>query len=51
MEPASLRGVTRIDFIFHPADFVATERTIDRTVHEGRYPSDHYPVTAVLRWK
>lgn len=56
-EEASFNGFkgttkgSRIDFIFHTADFVATESTIDRTARDGRYPSDHYPVTAVLRWK
>jgi endonuclease/exonuclease/phosphatase family metal-dependent hydrolase len=42
---------SRIDFIFHTDHFIAKESTIDRTAREGRYPSDHYPVTAVLRWK
>ncbi len=42
---------SRIDFIFHTADFIATAATIDRTSRAGRYPSDHYPVTAVLRLK
>ncbi|MDI1249784.1 MAG: endonuclease/exonuclease/phosphatase family protein [Lacunisphaera sp.] len=42
---------SRIDFIFHTDHFLATESAIDRTTREGRYPSDHYPVTAVLQWK
>jgi endonuclease/exonuclease/phosphatase family metal-dependent hydrolase len=42
---------SRIDFIFHTADFTATAATIDRTARAGRYPSDHYPVTAVLNLK
>lgn len=43
---------SRIDFIFHTADFVATASEIDRTASaEGRYPSDHYAVTAVLKFK
>lgn len=42
---------SRIDFIFHTDHFVATEAAIDRTGKDGRYPSDHYPVTAVLKWK
>jgi endonuclease/exonuclease/phosphatase family metal-dependent hydrolase len=42
---------SRIDFIFHTADFIATAATIDRTSRAGRYPSDHYPVTTVLRLK
>jgi endonuclease/exonuclease/phosphatase family metal-dependent hydrolase len=48
---ATLQG-SRIDFIFHTADFVATASDIDRTKSaEGRLPSDHYPVTAIVRWK
>ena len=42
---------SRIDFIFHTADFAATAAAIDRTSRDGRYPSDHYPVTAVLEWR
>lgn len=42
---------SRIDFVFHTADFAATAATIDRTSRDGRYPSDHYPVTAVLVWR
>jgi endonuclease/exonuclease/phosphatase family metal-dependent hydrolase len=42
---------SRIDFIFHTKHFTATESEIDRTVRDGRYPSDHYAVTAVLRLK
>ncbi len=42
---------SRIDFIFHTADFTTTAAAIDRTARAGRYPSDHYPVTAVLRFK
>lgn len=39
---------SRIDFIFHTPDFQTAEAAIDRTAEGGRYPSDHYPVTAVL---
>jgi len=42
---------SRIDFVLHTADFAAAAATIDRTSRDGRYPSDHYPVTAVLRWR
>lgn len=38
----------RIDFILHTPELTATEAAIDRTARDGRYPSDHYPVTAVL---
>lgn len=40
---------SRIDFVFHTAHFQAKAAEIDRSVSpEGRYPSDHYGVTAVL---
>lgn len=39
---------SRIDFIFHTAHFRATAAAIVRVARNGRYPSDHYPVTAVL---
>ncbi|MFM9029090.1 MAG: endonuclease/exonuclease/phosphatase family protein [Opitutaceae bacterium] len=45
------KGVTRgsrIDFVFHTRHFRATAATIDRSSREGRFPSDHYPVTAML---
>ena len=42
---------SRIDFVFHTAHFQATAAAIDRTSRNGRYPSDHYPVTAVLELK
>lgn len=42
---------SRIDFIFHTAHFAAVASEIDRTSREGRFPSDHYAVTAVLKWK
>ncbi len=48
------RGQTkgkRIDFIFASPAFVPTEAAIDRANLDGRYPSDHYPVTAVLEYK
>jgi endonuclease/exonuclease/phosphatase family metal-dependent hydrolase len=39
----------RIDFVFHTDHFAATSSEIDRFgPREGRWPSDHYPVTAVL---
>jgi len=39
---------SRIDYIFHTSHFKATGATIDRSSRDGRFPSDHYPVTAVL---
>lgn len=51
----AFKGTTagsRIDFIFHTEHFNATAAGIDRSKSDaGRWPSDHYPVTAVLRWK
>ena len=46
-------GVTgsRIDFVFHTAHLAAKSAEIVRTSRDGRYPSDHYPVTAILAWK
>ncbi len=41
---------SRIDFILHTPELHAISATIDRTKSaEGRFPSDHYAVTAVLR--
>jgi len=48
------RGGTRgakIDHVFVTADFETTEARILRAPRDGRYPSDHYPVTARLRWR
>lgn len=43
---------SRIDFIFHTDHFIATASDIDRSaMPNGRYPSDHYPVSAVLKLK
>src|SRR5262249_34164573 len=39
----------RIDFVLITPEWTAIEAAIDHTNHEGRYPSDHYPVTAVLQ--
>lgn len=40
---------SRIDWIFCSPEFTPVEATIDRFSKENRYPSDHFPVTAVLR--
>jgi endonuclease/exonuclease/phosphatase family metal-dependent hydrolase len=41
---------SRIDFIFHTAAFQTMDASIDHTRSpEGTFPSDHFPVTAVLR--
>lgn len=41
----------RIDWVVHSASFQPISAAIDRTHANGRYPSDHFPVTAVLQWK
>jgi len=46
------RGVrkgTRIDWILYTPEWVALDAAIVHMNDQGRYPSDHYPVTAVLR--
>ncbi|MBM4089716.1 MAG: endonuclease/exonuclease/phosphatase family protein [Planctomycetes bacterium] len=46
---ADATGGGRIDWIGVSRDWQVVEAGIDRTAHEGRTPSDHFPVTAVLR--
>jgi len=45
------RTGARIDWILHATAFETVSAAIDRTEDDGRFPSDHFPVTAVLRWK
>ena len=40
-----------IDYIFVSKEFEVVRTEIIRTHQEGRYPSDHYPILAVLRLK
>ena len=40
----------RIDWVLRSDHFRTLKASIDRTNDNGRYPSDHYPVTAVLKW-
>lgn len=40
---------SRIDFVFHDEWFKTLEASIVRTSYDGRYPSDHFPVTATLQ--
>lgn len=40
-----------IDWILVSNHFRIIDAQIDRTHHGALYPSDHYPVTAVLAWK
>lgn len=49
-KPGAVIG-SRIDFVFHTADFKPLSAEIDRFTGEGgRLPSDHYPVNAILDW-
>jgi endonuclease/exonuclease/phosphatase family metal-dependent hydrolase len=46
---AGTRTGSRIDFILHTDDFKPIAADIVRSSYDGRWPSDHYPVTATLR--
>lgn len=39
---------SRIDFILHSPQFRTTECTIDRSNENGRFPSDHFAIEAIL---
>jgi endonuclease/exonuclease/phosphatase family metal-dependent hydrolase len=43
-------GRERIDWILYSGGWGTESAGIDRSEFSGRYPSDHFPVTAVLRW-
>jgi endonuclease/exonuclease/phosphatase family metal-dependent hydrolase len=42
---------SRIDFILHTGEFKPIAAEIVRTSYDGLWPSDHYPVTAMLQFK
>jgi endonuclease/exonuclease/phosphatase family metal-dependent hydrolase len=44
------RGNDRIDWILRNNAFKTKSAEIDRTNDNGRYPSDHFPITAVFEW-
>lgn len=44
------RDGERIDWILATPDWTPLAAAIDRTERDGRWPSDHFPVTAVLGW-
>lgn len=46
---AAATGGDRIDWIAASRDWEVRQAGIDRTARDGRTPSDHFPVTAVLR--
>ena len=41
----------RIDWILCSPQFAPKEASIDRHQENGRFPSDHFPVSAVLAWR
>jgi endonuclease/exonuclease/phosphatase family metal-dependent hydrolase len=41
----------KIDFIFVSKDFDASKSEIVHTSYNGRFPSDHFPVTSVISFK
>ena len=45
-----IRTGSRIDWILHTQDFKPLSAEIDTMNKDGRYPSDHYPVRAELKW-
>jgi endonuclease/exonuclease/phosphatase family metal-dependent hydrolase len=48
---AGTKEGSRIDFILHSPQLKTSSATIVRTSYDGRWPSDHYPITATLRLK
>jgi endonuclease/exonuclease/phosphatase family metal-dependent hydrolase len=48
---ADQTGGNRIDWIACSRDWQVQSAGIDRTSREGRTPSDHFPVTAMLRYR
>lgn len=44
-------GGDRIDWIITTSNFATVSARIDRTNYNGQYPSDHFPVTAVIRMR
>lgn len=41
---------SKIDFIFVSKDFKAVDSKIIKTNWNGKYPSDHFPVTAIIKF-
>jgi endonuclease/exonuclease/phosphatase family metal-dependent hydrolase len=41
-------GSGRIDWILHDNKFTTLDASIVRTSYDGAYPSDHFPVTAII---
>ena len=49
--PRGIRIRRRIDWILHTPNFTSLDASVDTWSLDGRYPSDHYPVTAVLGYR
>ena len=47
---SGMPGAERIDWILGTEQFKPIEAAIDRTDADGRYPSDHFPVSVVFEW-
>jgi endonuclease/exonuclease/phosphatase family metal-dependent hydrolase len=45
------RNDHRIDWILRSPAFRTKSAEIDRTNDNGQYPSDHFPITAILEWR
>lgn len=45
------RDGARIDWILHSEEFTTLNASINYHNDQGRFPSDHYPVQAVIRYK
>ncbi|NOY42955.1 MAG: endonuclease/exonuclease/phosphatase family protein [Planctomycetes bacterium] len=44
-------GKSKIDTVFISKQWSVQEAAIDRTEQDGRFPSDHFPVTATLEYR
>lgn len=49
-DPASDGGSKRVDYVLASEHFHVIDASIDQRTIDGRYPSDHFPIRAVLRW-
>jgi endonuclease/exonuclease/phosphatase family metal-dependent hydrolase len=43
-------GVGKIDYIFVSPGVKTLSADIIRTQRDGRYPTDHFPINAVIAW-
>ncbi|MBQ8509852.1 MAG: endonuclease/exonuclease/phosphatase family protein [Clostridia bacterium] len=42
-------GIRRLDYIFASEEFSLIDAQVIRSCYDGRYPSDHYPLLALLK--